>query len=134
PAQPVTLRDIAASVLARSKLDDSQLQSLIASLGNAGPLELPKILPAFSRSTNEDLGLRLVKALESARSARSLRPDQVRPSVTNFPPAVRAAADTFLATINTDAAKQKEQLEGLSTSLALNFNKPDIRRGQAVFN
>ena len=84
----------------------------------------------LEEDTPNDVGLALVDALKQARSFRSLRAEQVRPNLTNFPATVRAKADELLATLNTDAAKQKARLDELS----LNLKSGDVRRGQAIFN
>ena len=51
-------------------LNDSQLKSLIAGIGEAGALELPKLLPAFTQTEKawDDMGQSA--AAEWARTAR----------------------------------------------------------------
>ena len=130
PSQPLAERGTAAGVLGRSALSEPQLLALTAALQIASPLELPKLLPAFARATNEAVGLHLVEALKEARSFRSLRAEQVRPNLTNFPAIVRSKADELLASLNTDAAQQSARLDEIS----LNLKSGDVRRGQAIFN
>ncbi len=130
PDRPVRQRAAAAMALAKAQLTDSQITSVIDAMRDAGPMELPKLLPAFSRATNEAIGLTLVETLKDARAFRSLRAEQVRPNLTNFPATVRAKADELLTTLNTDTAKQKARLDELS----LHLKSGDVRRGQAIFN
>ena len=126
----VSLRALAAATIAAWwQFDDGPIE-LTNVVKSAGPLELSKILPAFARATNEAVGFALIAALKEARAFRSLRPEQVRPNLTNFPATVRAKADELLATLNTDAVKQKARLDELS----LNLKSGDVRRGQAIFN
>src|SRR5439155_23173769 len=123
-----SLRGLAANLLAIGPHTDDELRLLTRALTNVGPVEIPKLLTAYSKATNEAVGLELVSALQNLRS---LQAAQVRPNLTNFPATVRAKADEFLATLNIDAAKQKAQLDEIALKLSLNFNKPEVRRGQA---
>ena len=127
---PVALRGLAAGLLAAVPLSDEHLRELTAFVKTAGPLEMPRLLAAFSRATNETTGLLLVDSLKEARSVHSLRAEQVRPNLTNFPATVRANADELLASLNTDAAKEKARLDELLPQL----QNGDVRRGQAIFN
>jgi putative membrane-bound dehydrogenase-like protein len=127
---PVALRGLAANLLATVPLADASLRELTGFVNTAGPLEAPKLLAAFSRGTNETTGLLLVDSLRAARSIHSLRAEQVRPNLTNFPATVRAKAEELLASLNTDAAKEKARLDELLPQL----KDGDVRRGQAIFN
>jgi putative membrane-bound dehydrogenase-like protein len=128
--QPATQRSAAATAIAKAKLSEAQLMSVAGALREAGPMELPKLLPVFAHASDEALGLRVIDALKEARAFRSLRAEQVRPNLTNFPGTVRAKADELLATLNTDTAKQKARLD----EIFLNLKSGDVRRGQTVFN
>ncbi len=129
-SSPVQDRATAVSILTRLRLNSDQLSALTEALKTVGPLELPKLLPAFARATNETVGFALVDALKEARSVHSLRAEQVRPNLTNFPASVQARADELLASLNTDAAKEKARLDELLPQL----KDGDVRRGQAIFN
>jgi putative heme-binding domain-containing protein len=130
PAKPVMTRSAAAGVLAKARLNEDQLLALAESFKTAGPLEVPKLLGAFERATNEALGLKLVAALKESPALSSLRAESVKPRLTNFPARVRQEADTLLASLNTDAAKQRAHLDELFAGV----KGGDIRRGQAIFN
>jgi putative membrane-bound dehydrogenase-like protein len=131
PTQAVASRNAAANVMARAKLSEAQLTALADALKGIGPLEVPKVLPAFERAPSEALGLRLVAALKESKGAAALRGDVLRPRLTNFPAVVRHKGEELLASLNVDAAKQKAHLEAL---LAEVKGKGDVRRGQAIFN
>jgi putative membrane-bound dehydrogenase-like protein len=131
PTQPVAGRNSAASVIARAKLNETQLTALADAVKGIGPLEVPKVLPAFDRSPDEALGLRLLAALKESKGASALRGEVLRPRLTNFPAVVQQKGEELLAALNVDAAKQKAHLESL---LADVHGKGDIRRGQAIFN
>jgi putative membrane-bound dehydrogenase-like protein len=131
PNQAVATRASAATTLARAKLSEEQLMSLSEVLRTVGPLDLPKVLPAFGRSPSETVGQRLVASLESCQSASSLRPEVLRPCLTNFPESVQAKGEALLGRLNVDAAKQSAHLDALLGEVR---GKGDIRRGQAIFN
>jgi putative membrane-bound dehydrogenase-like protein len=130
PENSIAERSAAASVLAKTRPNESQLLTLADDLKSAGPIELPKLLSAFARATNESVGLALVRALKEAKALSALRADMLKPNLTNFPVVVRQRADELLASLNTDAEKEKAQLEALLESC----KSGDVRRGQAIFN
>ncbi len=130
PTNSVVGRSTAAGVLAKTRFDDLQLLRLVELVPVAGPLELPKLLGAFDRAESEKVGLGLVVALEKSKARAALRAETVKPHLANFPARVQQQADTFLASLNTDAPKQKARLDELSA----NLKGGDVRRGQAVFN
>ncbi len=130
PANSVAERSAAAGVLAKSKLNETQLLALADDLKSAGPIELPKLLGAFTRATNESVGLALVASLGTSKSLASLRAETVKPHLTNFPAVVQQKADALLASLNTDAAQQKKHIDEMLKTAA----GGDIRRGQAIFN
>ena len=123
----VQLRGLAAAVLASAPLDDDQLLELARRLTALSPSEVAKLLSAYRRCTNEQVGLRLTGVL---KDLPYLQREQVWPNLTNFHSAIQARADRILASFNTDAVKQKARLEELS----LNLKSGDVRRGQAIFN
>jgi putative heme-binding domain-containing protein len=127
----VASRNAAASVVARARLNEAQLTTLADALKGIGPLEVPKVLPAFERVPNEALGLRLIAALRESKGAAALRADVLRPRLTNFPAVVQQKGEELLALLNVDAAKQKAHLESLFADVQ---GKGDVRRGQAIFN
>ncbi len=130
PTNSATARSAAAGVLSKARLDESQLLTLVDSVKSAGPIELPKMLGAFDRTTNENVGFALVAALETSKSRAALRVETVKPHLTKFSDAVQQKAETLLASLNVDATKQKARLDELSAHLT----GGDVRRGQAVFN
>jgi putative heme-binding domain-containing protein len=130
PANSVAERSAAAGVLAKAKLTDTQLLTLADDLKSAGPIELPKLLGAFDRATNENVGFALVAALEKSKALASLRAETVKPHLTNFPVVVQQKAEALLASLNTDAAQQKKHIDEMLTSV----KSGDVRRGQGVFN
>jgi hypothetical protein len=61
--KPMVVRAAAAGVLAKALLSPTQQLALADTMTTVGALEAPKLLPAFEKSPNESLGLKLVAAL-----------------------------------------------------------------------
>jgi putative membrane-bound dehydrogenase-like protein len=130
-SQSAAVRSIAAEVLSRTTLDNAQLKTLCKSIKTAGPMELERLLEAFSRCGDEQVGLGLVAALGSSGTAKSaLRADTLKRALAKYSPAVQKEAQSLLAAVDVDAAKQRARLEGLVSTLGTG----DVRRGQAIFN
>jgi putative heme-binding domain-containing protein len=130
PSQPTPARLAAAGALGRTRLSPELLTKLVESIPPAGPLELTRLLGAFSRSTNESIGLKLIAALKDAKALSALRPETLRPHLTNYPARVQEAAGPLLASLDLDAPAQQAHLNALLGEL----KGGDIRRGQAIFN
>ncbi len=128
--QPVATRTTAADVLARAKLTRPQLDRLADGLRTAGPVEVDRLLSAFEQSSDESVGLTMVKALSESSAFSSLRVDALRVHLAKYGSAVQKAAESLYARLNVDAAKQKSRLEQLMTILRAG----DVRRGQLVFH
>ena len=129
PDLPMNLRSIAANRLASSALSEPQLTSLVATVKTVGPMELPKLLPAFEKGGSESLGLQLVTALMQAEGVRGLRPDLIKPLLTKYPTSVQVAGKALLKLLNASEEEQTATLEKLLTTLP----EGDVRRGHEVF-
>ncbi|MDQ3938646.1 MAG: dehydrogenase, partial [Chloroflexota bacterium] len=130
PAQPASLRMLAAGIVERTTFARDQILALAATIEHAGPLEVSRLLPAFDQTSDEAVGLALVTALERSAGRSSVRADLLRPRLANYPASVRERGEALLATIDRDATQQAARLEALLASLPAG----DVRRGQAVFN
>jgi putative membrane-bound dehydrogenase-like protein len=128
--QAVVVRTTAADVLARARLTSDQLSRLADALRSAGPVEVDRLLAAFEQSTDEAIGLKLLQALDGSSALSSLRIDALKAHLAKYGPAVQKQAEALYARLNVDAARQKAQLEQLSTTLSAG----DIRRGQLIFH
>jgi putative heme-binding domain-containing protein len=130
PTQPVSIRVAAAGVLEKAALQREQLLALTPLLGRAGPLEIPRLLPAFDRGSDEALGFALVAALQQSKGRSSLRADILRPRLAKYPESVQKKGEALLASLNVDSANQARRLDDMLAA----SKGGDIRRGQAVFN
>jgi putative heme-binding domain-containing protein len=130
PSTPLGVRALAAGVLETAALDREQLLALAQALPTVGPLELPRVLRAFDRASDEEVGLAMVRALARARARSAVRPDVLRPRLEKYPDAVRREGESLLDILHADAAKDAARLAEMVTSLGAG----DRRRGQDVFN
>src|SRR5262249_40964522 len=128
--QPVALRSTAADVLSHAKLSGEQLLALADALKKVGPMEMDRVLEAFTQSTDQRVGLRLLTALDASPIRTSLAVGTIKPRLAKYNAAVQRKAEELYAALDADAAKQKEHLEKLLSSL----EKGDVTRGQKVFN
>jgi putative heme-binding domain-containing protein len=120
----------AATVVERATFDRPQLLALTAVLRTSGPLELPRLLPAFDHGSDEALGLGMLAALAEATGRSNVRPEVLRPRLAKYPETVRARGEALLATWHADAAREAKRLDEL---LAV-ARGGDHRRGQTLFN
>lgn len=132
PEQPVEARTQAADVLAQSSLSVQQLRRLAPALATAGPLELGRLLDAFEKTSDPEVGAELVAALSASVGRSSLRAEPLRARLARFGPALQQQVDALLALLEAETAAQRSKLDELLASLR---ELPgDVRRGHAVFH
>jgi putative heme-binding domain-containing protein len=130
--EPAAIRSTALEAMARAKLSSSDLARLAGALRTANLLELPKLLDLFAKSTDEAVGLALVRALHYKPLLPVIRTEMVKPILDKFPKKVKDEAEALYAAL---AVARKAEVERLEKLLAELQAKPgDIRRGQLVFN
>jgi putative membrane-bound dehydrogenase-like protein len=123
-------RAAAADALSRAALTADQLTALAAALKAANPLELPKLVAVFAQSTDEAVGLALVKALRDPAVRPLVRAEAAKPVLDKYPKAVRDEAEKLYADLAEARKDERAKLEKVLAEL-----KPgDVRRGQVVFN
>lgn len=127
---PMLERAAAAAVLARAALAAEQQLALAETMRTVGPLEAPRLLPAFERNPAEPLGLKLVAALTSAPGRAGLRAGDVQALLAKYPATVQRAGAALLHELNTDLARQNARVDELLPAVKAG----DVRRGQALFN
>jgi putative heme-binding domain-containing protein len=132
PDQHVADRSTATEVLARAKLSPKQLDALAGCLSHVGPLELGQLLDAFSQSSDERVGQRLVAALKVSPARASLRVETLKPRLARFGPAVLQQAGPLFAAIGAETADQRATLEALLASLK--DKGGNVRRGHELFH
>jgi putative membrane-bound dehydrogenase-like protein len=128
--QPVAVRALAVDVLTHARLTGPQLQALTESLKSTGPMEVERLLEAFAQSTDTDLGLKLIAALNTSEARGNLRVAALKHHLARYGPKVQKQAEKLYSALNADEAKMKARLDKLLVSL----ESGDVRRGQAVFH
>jgi putative heme-binding domain-containing protein len=129
PEQPVATRSAAADALAKAPLTEAQLEQLCAATESASPLELNRLLDAYAKVVNDELGAKLLASLKASAALPSLRIDLLRASLSKYGPGVQKGIDELESMLNVDAAAQRERIETLLPRAA----DGDVRRGHAVF-
>ncbi len=129
-ARTVATRTTAADVLARARLTTDQLSRLAEALRSAGPVEVDRLLTAFDQSSDDAIGLNLIKVLGESSALTSLRTDALKAHLAKYGPKVQKQAEALYARLNVNAGQQRTRLEQLLTALSAG----DIRRGQLVFH
>jgi putative membrane-bound dehydrogenase-like protein len=127
--KPPLLRLGAATALGQANLNDRQRLTLARCVAAAGPLELPRLLPAFERSTNPEVGTALVAGLLESPGSRNLSAEMVRKVLRGYPAEVSGRARELLARLEPDGEKQAARLAELEPLLA----GGDAGRGREVF-
>jgi len=130
PARPSSMRLAAAGVIEKVRLNREQLRGLVEIIRTAGPLETPRLLPAFDHDADEALGLRLIEALASSAGRSNVRADVLRPRLAKYPASVQRRGEALLEALTADTARQARRLDELLAAL----HGGDRQRGQTVFN
>jgi putative membrane-bound dehydrogenase-like protein len=124
------LRSAAADAFMRANLTNPQFIGLTVNLKRAGPLDLPKLIGVFAKSTDEKVGLMLVRELRDPALRPAIRAEMVKPILDKYPKSVQAEAEKLYAELAEARKGETARLDKLLTDL-----KPgDVRRGQLVFN
>jgi putative membrane-bound dehydrogenase-like protein len=129
PDSPLEQRSIAASRLASASLAPEQLDELVKAAAAVGPMELPRLLPAFEQHPSEVRGLQLIQTLRESSGLRGLRNDLLQTLLAKYPTSVQESAQPLLNMLNAGAAEQTAQLEQLLATLPAG----DVRRGHEAF-
>jgi putative heme-binding domain-containing protein len=119
-----------ADVLSRRGLSAKQLIVVALLVRNSSPLDVARLLPAFDRSKDEQVGLALVAALTDGKVRGVVRIEQVKPILDKYPKTVQAEAEKLYALLAEARKEERGKLEKLLAEMPAG----DIRRGQAVFN
>jgi putative membrane-bound dehydrogenase-like protein len=125
-----SLRAAAVEGLAKAKLTADQLAALSKQLPSARPLEVDRLLTAFEQSTDAEVGLNLLSALNDPSVLSSLRVETLKPRLAKYPASVQTEAERLYARLTAEMAAQRAKLDELGESLP----PGDLRRGQLLFN
>src|SRR5207253_2305503 len=87
------LRVAAARTLGASALNRQQLLQLTPHLGDAGPMLVPLLVPAFAKAKDAEVGTALVSALKRSPGTEALAADDFAKLLKGYPAEVQAAAE-----------------------------------------
>jgi putative heme-binding domain-containing protein len=121
----------AARTLGLHRPSPGQLLALCDVLRDAGPLEAPLLLPAFSATDDRRVGQALVESLRRSPGASALTPDELRAALRQFPEEVKRSAEPVLARL---AQREHEQETYLAELVERTLGVPgNAERGRQVF-
>jgi putative heme-binding domain-containing protein len=127
--QPPLTRLAAATALGNGRLGDAELGRLTKQVAAAGALELSPLLGAYERSTDPQVGQKLIAALSRAPGLPSLSPGVLRQALAGYPGEVGQAAAPLLKRLEGNTEQQRARLAELEPVLA----GGRAARGQKVF-
>ena len=127
--QALNDRTTACSCLASAALTSDQLQALLAAAKQAGPMDLPRLLPAFERDGSENFGMKLLAVLTESKGLRGLRADLIGQLLKKYPERVQAEGQKLQRLLNASLEEQTAMLETMLATLP----EGDMRRGHEVF-
>ncbi len=127
--KPPLVRLGAATCLGQGAWGTQQLDRLAKAVGRAGPLELPRLLPAFAGGGDPAVGKELVAALEHAPGFSSLTADALRGALRSYSADVHSRASPLVQRLEPDAGRQAARL----AELAPLMRGGDAARGRAFF-
>ena len=122
-------RTTACNCLASAALTPEQLQTLLAAAKQVGPMDLPKLLPAFERDGSEAFGMKLLATLTDSRGLRGLRADLITQLLKKYPEPVQTEGQKLQRLLNASLEEQTAMLETMLATLP----EGDMRRGHEVF-
>jgi hypothetical protein len=130
PDSPVaSLASTAAAVLAKASLTSEQLSIVAEILPKIALLHRPQLLRAFSKATDEALGLLLVAQLEKSGALNNLSAQDQAECLGKFPAKVQERLSTARQKLNLDVDQRRARLDELEKNLP----SGDALRGKVVF-
>ena len=125
------LRVAAARALGASPLERSQLLELANHLAGAGPLLTPLLAPAFAKSSDAEVGLAFVAALEKSSGVETLSAADFEKLLSSYPAEVHSRAQPLRDQL---AARQEKQADYLAQLTSELLRSPgSAEHGKAVF-
>ncbi|MGD9723180.1 MAG: PVC-type heme-binding CxxCH protein [Pirellulales bacterium] len=119
----------AADALSRARLDEKQLLALAGPVGQAGVLEMPRLVRAFEGNGSATVGQALVAALNSSPGLRGIQAGTLTAVLAAYPQPVRDQAAPLVDKLQANVEQQRARLASLESALA----GGDIQRGRELF-
>ena len=128
--QPVGIRSLAVDVLHSTPLDSAAMQTVAPAIASTGPMALRRLVELFAGTSDTQVGMQLVEALDRCPAATSLPLDKLKEQLSTFGEAVVTRAATLLGRIEQENADKIAKLEAVIKLV----DQGDVRRGQLVFH
>ena len=125
--QPPLLRLAAAGALGHAGLSENQLRDLTTAIAAAGPLETPKLLPAYEKSANAEVGQRLLDALTKSPGLTSLTPDLLTSTLKGYPENVPQKGGRFMRKVGREPREANGPADGVEAAVGLRRRSPRPR-------
>src|SRR5262249_5582964 len=100
--QPLVQRSLAVEVLVRANRTREQLRDLTRELKKVGPMELDRLLEAYTKTTDDGVGAKLLTALRESPVRTSLRVAVVKARLAKYSPKVQKMAELLYAELDAD--------------------------------
>ncbi len=124
PERPVSSRLAAADVLSKAALSHDQLLALARRLASMGPLEVDRLLAAFDRTKDPEVGRVLVESLRKSPALPSLRAETLQPKLAKFGATLEGPTATLFEAIAASRANESARLEELLVVAAVRRHSP----------
>ncbi|MPZ17812.1 MAG: c-type cytochrome [Luteitalea sp.] len=125
----VPVRVQSAEMLAGAILSAQQVSRLAPLIGDAGPMELKALMPAFEQTSNAAVGSALIRALSKSPALFSLNAGYIRRSFSDYPEPVVAEAEALVAKLVQRDREKESHLAEFQAAAA----DGDPERGRQVF-
>ena len=102
---------------------------MTAAVAAAGPLETPRLMAAYEKSKDPEVGKQFLAALAISPGLRGVTPELLTRTLKGYPDEVRQAGDALGKKLAVDGDKQAARLAQPKPLLA----KGDARRGRELF-
>lgn len=119
----------AAKLIAQASLNPSQLESLVALLPTASPMQLRDMIRCFSRTKDTNLIDRFLDAVGQSKSLLTIPENELSDIVKRYPPTTLDKANALLDRIKQNEQQKIERLASLKQLLS----SGNAQRGKAVF-
>ena len=131
PPNESPIRQSAARMIARAKLNEKQLKMLAEEhIASTDLFLLPSLMTAFQGSDSEVVGLALIKALRSTEDRLdNLSEPDMEKLLADFPQKVQQEGKPLMDALRTRHAERLAKLEKLESTL----NRGDLDRGKKLF-
>ncbi|MEO6810343.1 MAG: hypothetical protein ABI353_14600, partial [Isosphaeraceae bacterium] len=116
-SHPPLMRVDSARALGLSPLNDAQLTTLTKVVARAPAMVLPRLLPAFLRSSDPRIGSALLAALDQSPGLSGLGSDALKQTLASYPPEVRQAAEKLSSKIDIGESEREGRLANLLPTL-----------------